>query len=149
MHSLKKIVDFVYTDTDSLVVESNDLPKLNHLIDTNDLGMLKVEGFYDEGVFLSHKVYALKKGDTYVFKLRGVKREHINKSDVSLFNLMRSNLYQDLDLSINTSNIFSRDIKDFSIKQIERSLKYSFVFDKRSKIFDKKGLWIDTSPLIL
>lgn len=149
MHSLTKLVDPVYTDTDSLVINELKLTSLSSFIDPMALGMLKIEGYYDEGVFLSHKVYALRKGNTYKFKLRGIRRQHINKSDEALFSFMLSNLSQNLDLSINNSTNFSRDLKNFSIKQQERSLKYSFIFDKRSKIFDAKGKWMDTQPVNL
>jgi len=49
-----------YTDTDSVYFDG---PLPDHFISPTELGALKLEGIYDQGIFLAPKVYALAGGE--------------------------------------------------------------------------------------
>jgi len=78
-----------YTDTDSAYFDG---PLPDHMVDSTRLGALKLEGIWDEAVFLSPKVYALRKDsspphahysnknkDKLLIKVKGVKEETVIK----------------------------------------------------------------------
>ena len=137
MHSLKQFVNFIYTDTDSIVLKNVDFYKMHSQINSLNLGSIKLEGFYDEGIFLAPKTYALKRGNTYIFKLKGIARASINKIDRDLYTFMFNNLKKPAPINISYTNLFSKNIKDFSIENQENLFQFSFHYDKRQKIYDK------------
>lgn len=53
MQELKRRdINIFYTDTDSLVLEAKDLPKIQDFMHENDIGKLKIIGYYDVGIFI-------------------------------------------------------------------------------------------------
>jgi|SRR5882672_1915698 len=72
-----------YTDTDSLYFDG---PLPEHYVNPTELGALKLEGIYDQAVFLAPKVYALKNDNELIIKIKGVKKEVI-KEHIAFENL--------------------------------------------------------------
>lgn len=60
----------LYSDTDSIVLENTLSPSF---VDSNKLGMMKLEHIITEGYFISKKVYAFKntKGEI-IIKSKGI-----------------------------------------------------------------------------
>lgn len=72
MFELMKQIGFdhiYYTDTDSIIA---DVPIPDNLIDNKKLGLLKVEDYIKEAIFLSTKLYAYKTEDDIILKARGL-----------------------------------------------------------------------------
>jgi len=74
---LWRLPNLYYTDTDSVYFDG---PLGDSFVSNTILGKLKLEGIWDEAVFLSPKVYALKNQDSLVIKVKGVKKETIDQS---------------------------------------------------------------------
>lgn len=69
MQRLKEQYNVYYMDTDSIVVSQADFKKLEKNGDIGQqMGKLKVEAEFDEGLFISPKLYALKLGQNITFK---------------------------------------------------------------------------------
>lgn len=151
MQKLKDLVNVYYMDTDSIVIEKKDLPKLTNLIDSSKLGYLKIEGEYSEGIFVAPKVYLLKKDDTYTIKIKGISNKDLGASPKEIENLFKTKLKKDenkLSMHIKRVLNFIRDRSDYSIYSAESELKLTLDYDKREKIY-KNGIWVDTKPLHL
>lgn len=132
-------LNIYYSDTDSLVVDG---PLPENLLDSATLGMLKLEHRFSEGIFVMPKVYflELENGRT-VTKCKGysgrLSKQHyleLLKGDVIELNVTR----------------WRRSL-ELGTVQIMKNLPYRLnpQLNKRNKVFDLKGKWIDTLPLLL
>ena len=77
-------INLYYTDTDSLYFDG---PIPDHLISSTILGKLKLEGIFDEAIFLAPKVYALKNLDSEIIKIKGLSKKSINSNGITLDSL--------------------------------------------------------------
>ena len=151
MQRLKSLVDVLYSDTDSLVIERKDLPKLIDWIDPDKLGYLKVEGEYTYGIFIAPKVYLLKKNDQYIIKIKGVKYDGLTLSPSVVEEFFRKKLQENesgVSISIERVKDFVRNHQDFTIHTAREMLNITLDYDKREKIYHH-GIWVDTKPLHL
>jgi len=75
-----------YTDTDSVYFDG-PLPTL--MVDNKRLGALKLEGIYDEAIFLAPKVYALKNNnlEEEIIKIKGLTKEAIKNNNITIDSL--------------------------------------------------------------
>lgn len=151
MQKIKDLVNVYYMDTDSIVIDKKDLYKLTNLIDSNKLGYLKLEGEYNEGIFIAPKVYLLKKDNEYTIKIKGINNNDITVSPEEIKNLFQTKLKKDqnkVNMNIKKVLNFIRDRSNYSIYSDVNDLKLTFDYDKREKIY-KKDIWVDTRPLDL
>lgn len=127
-----------YTDTDSVYI---DKPLDKELIGS-ELGLMKLECFCDDAIFLAPKVYSLKTDNGVIKKIKGLTSEAISKID-----------FEDLvDLLVKDSKLESQQEKwykdlssgNISIKDQVYTLKVTG--NKRELIYDNNKL-IDTKPL--
>jgi hypothetical protein len=78
---IKKLIEngfeIFYVDTDSIFTNASpeQIEKLKYEIDDKKIGALKLEGFFDEGIFLFPKFYCLKNKDFEIVKMKGILRE--------------------------------------------------------------------------
>jgi len=131
--------EVLYMDTDCLFIR-NKLE--SNVVSSSLLGYFKFEAFVMEGIFLEPKTYALVLAeDLKVIKAKGVglkdyesiKRSYfLNESTTSIVTLPFIRLFHNL-------SIFSREMK----------VTDKASFNKRIKIFDENGRWIDTRPIVL
>ena len=143
MHILKQKINFIYTDTDSIFLLAKDLNRLSAELDPVNLGHLKVQGFYKEGIFLAPKAYALKIDDSnsrFLFKLKGLPRDSIIKNDSELYNFMLQFLNTPASLEISFNTLFSKNIKNFTVNQIDFLFRFAYNYDKRNKVYDSNGI---------
>jgi len=128
-----------YSDTDSIVTDI-ELP--SYLIGY-ELGLMKLEHKVKKGYFISGKTYMLELVDgTLIKKSKGVNSNSLTSEDYI-------NMYYN---NKNITAIKSQSKSDFvegSVKIYNKNvtLRYNS-YDKREKLFDKDGLWINTRPLI-
>jgi hypothetical protein len=101
-----------YTDTDSLYFDG---PLPENYVSSTELGALKLEGIWDDAIFLAPKVYALRNDKETIIKVKGVKKEAIK--DFITFEILESLLDQS-SISVNQNKWFrsyskgSIEIKD-------------------------------------
>jgi len=137
--ALKLDQDIYYSDTDSLVLNG---PLPQEYLDSAHLGKLKLEHVFKEGIFAAPKMSYLELEDgTTVSKCKGYSGK-LNKSQY--LSLLDGNA---LKLLVNR---WKRSLIEGKI-QIKRNLPYELnpLFNKREKVYDNQGKWIDTTPLIL
>ncbi len=139
LHALNSGLDIFYSDTDSLVLSG----KLSaEYIDPAKLGLLKLEHVIEEGYFVAPKIYWLinDKG-VEVSKCKGFPGKLSKEQVISL--------YQGRPLELEVTK-WSRNLGQSSVR-INRGLPYvlSPGFNKRQKLLDPSGAWVDTKPLFL
>ena len=143
---LKIILDFIkdggeiyYMDTDSLVTNK---PLQTHLVG-NKLGQFKLEYIIEEGYFISNKTYCLVLNDgSTIIKTKGVLSNSLKLEDFK-------NMYYN---SAKVSALKSQTKTDYekgsvSIEEVNVLLNYNS-YTKREKIFNTKGLWVDSKPVV-
>ena len=155
MDRIKRSVDVYYTDTDSIYVSNLDYLKLNQegIVDSKVIGKLKLEGIWEEAVFISPKVYGLKRWDNdkwvYKIKMKGLSTNQDEWSSEELFNKFKSRLSEENTEGIKTSStIFKKDLKTLSISTINTTKTHINYLDKRHKVYTNHT-WTDTTPIIL
>ena len=57
-------------------------------------------------------------------------------------------MYNESSINIKIVNNFTRNLKDYTINTSEQNIEIRGVLNKRDKIFDSKGNWKDTKPII-
>ena len=144
---LNKGGNVYYTDTDSIVT---DIPLDADLVG-NELGKFKVEYKIKEGYYISNKTYGVSlldkimgdngKETSYVMKSKAILKGTL---DFDSFKAM----YKGSDIKA-TKRTALRDFYKGSVvlKDDQITLKHDS-YTKRSKVF-KRGMWIDTKPLVL
>lgn len=127
-----------YSDTDSLVL-NGQLP-LDY-VDSARLGALKLEHSLKEGYFIAPKMYwLLTDKDEEVSKCKGYPGRLTKDQAVSLYKGETFNLL---------TSKWSRDLGTGQVR-IHREVPYVLraVLNKRQKVFNSEGEWVDTRPLI-
>jgi len=136
-HYLNKYKDnIVYIDTDGI--------KVNCEIDPSEvgpeLGQMKDEGTFSEGVFLAPKVYGLLSGDgSTVVKAKGV---NVPIAYSQLKSLLSAN---NKSLSISQEKWF-RDFEAGTINVKETIYTLMVTANKREVIFNEEGKFVNTKP---
>lgn len=130
-----------YSDTDSLVVNNQYFdPKW---IGT-DIGLFKMEYDIKEGYFISNKTYCLilNNGVT-VIKTKGVLNKYLTVDD------FKSMYWKNQNITAIKSHTV-KNYKDASVLIEKMKVLMDFdAYKKRTKIHNKKGIWINTEPLII
>ncbi|PKY60857.1 DNA polymerase B 2 [Rhizophagus irregularis] len=136
--ALSRGLELFYSDTDSLVL-NGALPE--EYLDSAILGKLKLEHKIREGIFVMPKVYYLETEEGIVTKCKGFPGK-LNKAQY--LELLEGKT-QHLEVTK-----WSRSLKDSYVK-IQRNQPYdlTFSFNKRARIFDTQGKWVNTRPLQL
>jgi len=86
-----------YSDTDSAYFDG---PLPSHLVNDTELGKMRLEGIYDKAIFVGPKFYALKNNKEEIIKIRGLTRESIIKSNISIDGL-ETLLTKDNNIKVN------------------------------------------------
>ena len=131
-----------YTDTDSIF---SSVPLDDSIVSDTFLGKFKFEGIIKEAIFLGPKMYAYKKDSGIEEKVvaTGFERNGFTHEDY------KKRYFENIELECKEENPFSRDFYKFEIMTTTTIKNYKNEFNKRTKIFNQNGLWIDTTPLIL
>lgn len=148
MQNLKEIVKVYYVDTDAIVIEKKDLEKIKDLIDEKVFGKLKIVAEMEEAVFLAPKCYAYRNKENYEFIIKGVNSKDIKYEDKDLFAKFLGKLKRGSTdcLEITRVDNFKRASKTLDIGTESRTLNFTLEYDKREKIYNEEGIWIDTKP---
>lgn len=132
-----------YTDTDSVVL-SRELAQC-HV--GEGLGEMKLEYRIAEGYFIRPKLYYIKTTDgKTIFKCKGIKAAQINEEAYhklfrgSPFDVEVERFYKDNDRTHTGRGVIVKKVK------MRLSPPCS---DKRQLIYNNKGIWVDTKPLVL
>lgn len=134
-----------YSDTDSLVT---DILLPESMVDSKQLGLLKLEHVIIKGIFNNNKTYWLlvrdKNGELMVIsKGLGFSSYSINFNDH--LNLL-------LGMDISATKIFSRIEWDKGYVTIDDSkgvIVKGNSYKGRTKVYDFHNLWVDTKPLLI
>jgi len=136
LDALKLGLNLYYSDTDSLVLDGPLPPKY---CDSAELGKLKLEYIFKEGIFVMPKVYYLELDDgKIVAKCKGYSEILTKAQYLALLE------GKDLDLSITKWN---RSLKAGTV-QITKGINYTLksLFNKRDKVMEKER-WVNTKPI--
>jgi hypothetical protein len=130
-----------YTDTDSAYFDG---PLPDYFISNTILGALKLEGIYDNAVFLAPKVYALKINKGEIIKIKGLNKEAIINNNITLESL-EALLSKDSNIQINQNKWF-RHLDKGTISILEQTYDLKVTGNKRELIYSD-GKLIGTNPL--
>ena len=135
---LKKGGNIYYMDTDSIVT---DIP-LDPEIVGEKIGQFKLEYVIKEGFFISNKTYCLilEDGST-VIKCKGVNQDSLTVEDFKEMYYSNKNVYA------NKTSAITNLTKGSVIIQEKKILVQSDGYLKREKLYNVKGLWVETKPL--
>ena len=138
-------LNLYYTDTDSLYFD-NKIPET--FISNTILGKLKLEGIFDEAIFLAPKVYALKNMEGEIIKIKGLSKKSINYNGINL-----DTLYQLLlKGSINKFNPekWYKHLNEGTISILDQIYTLKVTSNKRELVFDSiDNTLIGTKPLVI
>jgi len=105
--------------------------------------------FYEEGVFLAPKVYALKALDGESYKLV-VKGPTVGSLQWNQLKEMYLSSAKNGPLSIEDEKPRSPNVKTFAVENLSTSFSSEFSYDKREKVYStENSLWVDTKPFRL
>lgn len=137
--ALKLGLEIYYSDTDSLVLNG---PLPSEYCDSAELGKLKLEYTFKEGLFIMPKVYYLETSEgQIVTKCKGYSGKLTKAQYLELLS------GQTLDLEITK---WSKSLRDSYVRiQSKTPYNLSFSFNKRQQLFNAQGQWVNTAPLIL
>ena len=135
--SLKNI-NIYYTDTDSIYT---DKCLSEDLIDSKKLGFMRFENNIKESYFIAPKLYYILTFDNVEKCVgKGIEKNLLTKKDyIELYNNNTVTLFSKFN--------FFRNLKTSTIETYELKKIISGFSEKRNKIFDKNGNWIDTKPI--
>lgn len=137
--------EIFYSDTDSLIVSKDIIPLMleKGYIGPN-IGQFKIEHDIREGYFVSNKTYCLVTNDNKtIIKAKGANPGQLTLTDFK--NLYLKN--EDVKATKNNTKIMY-DKGTVIINKIDISLKHDS-YAKRTKLYNKENVWIDTKPLVL
>lgn len=138
---LKNNGKIYYTDTDSIVINKN---YINPNWIGNDLGQFKLEYEIKEAYFISNKTYCLiLNNNEIIIKAKGVKSNSLTLEDFKNMYFNKENIKT---TKFNTITNFEKGSVVIENKDIILNFDS---YKKRKKIYNDKGLWIDTTPLII
>ena len=131
-----------YSDTDSLVVDKK--LDISNLLG-NELGKFKIEfKNIKEAYFISNKTYCLVlDNNEIIIKAKGIKNNSINLEDFKAMYFNKRNISAK---KINTKTNYEKGSVLIEEKNV---ILNSDIYSKREKIYNDKGIWIDTKPLKL
>jgi hypothetical protein len=133
-----------YTDTDSAYFDG---PIPESYISSTELGKLKLEGVYDQGLFLAPKVYALKNESEEIIKIKGLSKQSIKDNNITLDSL-EALLNKDYKLALKQNKWF-RSIPKANISILEQTYELKVTGNKRELIYDNEGVLVNTKPLVI
>lgn len=133
-----------YSDTDSIVTNVK-LP--DSMVDLNELGKLKLEHTVNTGIFISGKLYALRAvKDNHEYDI--ITAKGVNSSSIEFKDFIMMLEKKDIE---NVTKVQSK--KDWEIGHVvisEEKVKIFYnSYNKREKLYDLKGYWINTKPKLI
>jgi hypothetical protein len=134
----------LYSDTDSAYF-NNPLPL--SFVDPIRLGAMKLEGVYDEAVFLAPKVYSLKNKEEEIIKIKGLSKNSINKHGINL-DLLYQLLIKESYSKFNQTKWF-KNLNKGTISVLDQLYTLKVTDNKRKLIYNQDNVLIDTIPLFL
>lgn len=127
-----------YCDTDSIVVNKPIDPKFVG----ENIGDFKLVAKILRGYFVSNKLYMMvDQFNNNIIRSKGINSSLSEKQFISLLN----NVSIHSNTKISMKNVYEGNVY---IENRSLILNYDS-FKKRNKIYDNKGRWIDTKPLII
>ena len=133
-----------YSDTDSVYFDG---PIDNSLISNTELGKMKLEGIYNEAIFLAPKVYALKNDQSSIVKIKGLNFDNIKNSNITLESLYLL-LTKDNNFKI-PKNKWYRHINEGTITILDQLYTLKVTDSKRLLIYNNSNILYNTAPYIL
>lgn len=133
-----------YTDTDSLYFDG---PLPDKFISNTELGALKLEGIWDNAIFLAPKVYALRNKDCYateIIKIKGLSKQAINSNNITFDSLLPL-LNKEYNLIYNQDKWF-KSLTEGTIDILEQTYTFKATGNKRQLIYINNVL-TDTAQL--
>jgi hypothetical protein len=139
LDALNAGLELYYSDTDSLVLNG---PLSSHLVDPAEMGMLKLEHEIAEGYFVAPKIYWFQTPDgNIVSKCKGYPG-NLTRAQVE-------SLYHGENLNLTVSR-WARSLTQQTVEiKVDQPYQIQPIFNKRDKVYDEKGVWVNTRPLIL
>lgn len=129
-----------YTDTDSLYFDG---PIPDSMVNDTKLGALKLEGIYDQAIFLAPKLYALKNYELEIIKIKGLSKVAIKDTKITfdvLKMLLASNTFMD-----SKQTKWFKDLSNGTIRILEQSYSIKATGNKRTLVY-KDNTLIGTHP---
>lgn len=144
LYLFKNNVNIYYMDTDSFVLDDNGFELLKNInLIGNNLGQFKLEYNIEKAYIISNKTYCLvlnEKNNEFVIKAKGV-----NKSSLNINNFI--DLYNNKNVNTIKQNT-SIDYQNASVEIFNTNVLLNHdSYTKRNKIYNSKGIWIDTEPI--
>jgi len=131
-----------YSDTDSIF---SSVPMEDSMVSDTCLGKFKLEGIFEEAIFIAPKMYSYKNKSTNTGKVvfKGFGNKSFSHED------FKKHYLENSPLSSEEENFFLRDFRSLIIKFTSTTKTHAENFKKRTKIFNKKNQWVDTAPLVI
>jgi len=109
------------------------------------LGALKLEGIYDEAIFLAPKIYALKNQEEKIIKIKGLSRQAIHENNIN-FNSLNSLLLQDHNITpaLGGQIKWRKDLSSRTIKLLEQIYTLRVTDNKRDLIYNSNNILINS-----
>jgi hypothetical protein len=133
-----------YTDTDSCYFDG---PLDPSFISSTQLGKLKLEGIYDQALFLAPKVYSLKNESEEVIKIKGLTKDAIKNNKITI-DTLELLLSKDHKLAFTQTKWF-KNISESSIQLLDQVYTLQATENKRELIYNKERFLIDTKPILI
>ena len=143
MSQFKNNSDFnlYYTDTDSIYI---DKPLPNYLVDSKELGKMKLEYILDKAIFLAPKVYCLQTQDNeLIYKVKGLKH------DIELTMDDFENLLTKHSILEKIQTKWIKNISKSYLEVKDELYTLQVTENKRKLIYDTNNKFIDTAPYII
>ncbi|KAF6154153.1 hypothetical protein GIB67_016405 [Kingdonia uniflora] len=129
-----------FTDIDSAILGK---PLLEELVSSTVLGLLKLECFVKEGIFLALKCYKLViDDDKKVIKHKGPAKNYVN---TDWFQSQYENPSTTQNISIESNFRIDWHTLNIAKKVTQLSLRLQ-MGNKRDPVYDENNLWIDAVP---
>ncbi len=133
-----KDINIYYTDTDSIYT---DKCLSENLIDSKKLGFMRFENNIKEGYFIAPKLYYILTFDNLEKCIgKGIEKNILTKKHYI-------ELYNNHTVTLFSKFTFFRNLKTSTIETYQLKKIISGFSEKRNKIFDKNGKWVDTKPI--
>lgn len=129
-----------YSDTDSIILDKSYFNK-NWISD--DIGYFNLVQSIKEAYFISNKTYCLiLDNDEIIIKTKGIINNSLSVKD------FKSMYWNKMNIKASKFNtIINYENTSVLIEKKEVELNYNS-YMKRDKIYNSKGIWIDTKPLL-
>jgi len=140
MYKYKKFSNNIiyYTDTDSIFVKN---PIDNQYISETEIGKMKLVEKIKSALFVAPKIYyTINHNESTSVKMKGVRSSEVRKEDLEY-------IYKTKPKTFSFITYFNRDFRFFNIFRKEKKVTISSTSNKRDKVYDEIGNWIDTKPI--